>query len=362
MKRFMHSAVLHGIIGAAMVCAAAACTQRSDRELVLDDFSEAVRIAPSDSVDLEQFGIYGAYKAIPYDGWYAVHKFGGSNALDIISIQNKEKIECLRIGRGPGEVSHIGGIQEYAGDIYAFDVNLKTLYSIDIAESIAAGEQKFAESLNLRKNDKPHDFLNEPYSLFKFKDGLIATGIFQNGIWFGSIDENGNIISGIPLVDFESTKELSATERSAFQLSSYISVCPDGSRGVCAMLYCGAFSIFDISGNILHEKMRKIYYEPKVISMSGEMISPAHDGEETKGFFSAESTEDLIYLLYSGRTWNEYSDAYSECSHLLVYDWDGNPVRRYELEKTINSIYLHEGRIYGTSMHPEARIYVYNLP
>lgn len=65
MKRFMHSAVLHGIIGAAMVCAAAACTQRSDRELVLDDFSEVVRIAPSDSVDLKQFGIFTRLPSSP---------------------------------------------------------------------------------------------------------------------------------------------------------------------------------------------------------------------------------------------------------------------------------------------------------
>ena len=133
-------------------------------------------------------------------------------------------------------------------------------------------------------------------------------------------------------------------------------------RGVCAMLYCGAFSIFDISGNILHEKMRKIYYEPKVISMSGEMISPAHDGEETKGFFSAESTEDHIYLLYSGRTRETQAELDSECSHLLVYDWDGNPVRRYELEKTINSIFLKDGKIFGASKYPKARIYVYDLP
>lgn len=52
----------------------------------------------------------------------------------------------------------------------------------------------------------------------------------------------------------------------------------------------------------------------------------------------------------------------SECSHLLVYDWDGNPVRRYELEKTINSICLKDGKIYGASKYPKARVYVYNLP
>ena len=103
---------------AVTVFAVAACNGESDRAIVLNEFDEVSVLSPIDSVNLESFGIYGAYKAIPYDGWYAVHKLGGSNALDIISIQNKEKIECLRIGRGPGEVSHIGGIQEYAGNIY----------------------------------------------------------------------------------------------------------------------------------------------------------------------------------------------------------------------------------------------------
>ena len=92
------------------------------------------------------------------------------------------------------------------------------------------------------------------------------------------------------------------------------------------------------------------------------MISPAHDRSNVRGFFDVASSDDSIYLLYSGRTRETQAELDSECSHLLVYDWDGNPVRRYELEKTINSIYLHEGRIYGTSMHPASRIYVYNLP
>ena len=80
----MHSVVLHGIIGAAMVCAAAACTQRSDCELVLDDFSEVVRIAPSDSVDLEQFGIFTPSSVIPYRDWLILKLSGGTHLVDIV--------------------------------------------------------------------------------------------------------------------------------------------------------------------------------------------------------------------------------------------------------------------------------------
>ena len=45
-----------------------------------------------------------------------------------------------------------------------------------------------------------------------------------------------------------------------------------------------------------------------------------------------------------------------------IFDVNENVVRRYELEKSVSSIHLHDGRIYGTSMYPESRIYVYELP
>ena len=128
------------------------------------------------------------------------------------------------------------------------------------------------------------------------------------------------------------------------------------------MADCGTFSVFDINGDSLTERVRKIYYEPRLYSLEGKMISPAHDRSNTQAFYSAASTEENIYLLFSGKQLGDMTDPTYECSHLLVYDWDGNPIRRYELEHPITSIHLQAGRIYGVSTFPTAAYYVYELP
>ena len=361
MKRFMHSAVLHGIIGAAMVCAAAACTQRSDCELVLDDFSEVVRIAPSDSVDLEQFGIFTPSSVIPYRDWLILKLSGGTHLVDIVKPSTEEKIECFRIGRGPGEINLVMTIQAIDSLLYVFDAGKQTYYTLDIERTIEERQQVLKDEIPLNSGNGV-DVFNRPMFMYKYGSGYLSSFINGDNTWFCSLNDRFDIVTEIPLVDFRSTDELSALENSAFQLSSLFSASPGGTKGVAAMADCGTFSVFDINGDSLTERVRKIYYEPRLYSLEGKMISPAHDRSNTQAFYSAASTEENIYLLFSGKQLGDMTYPTYECNHLLVYDWDGNPVRRYELEKAINSIYLHDGRIYGSSMYPESRIYVYELP
>ena len=176
-----------------------------------------------------------------------------------------------------------------------------------------------------------------------------------------TLDKNGKIKSGIPLIEFKSTKNLTDTELSAFQLSSLISVKPDGSQGICAQVFCGAFSIFDIEGEKLNEKIRKIYYDPKFHPSDGTMISPRHDRENVEAFYGAKSTDDYIFLLYSGKAIADRSDPTYECRNLLVYDWNGNPVKRYELKNSISSIFISGDTVYGVTSVPNGAIYAYSL-
>ena len=345
----------------AAVLLTVSCGRVSDCDLVLDDFSEVVQIAPADSVDLEQFGIFIPEKVIPHDDWYIIGLFSGNNIVDIVNPETKETIHCFRKGRGPGEILNTGPIQELDGDLLIFDISRQTYYMLDVDETIKDKEQMLKGTFYMHKTSDG-GYENEPlFHTFKCNDYIIATGLFNDGTWIRLVDRRGSILDGIPLVDFESTNGFSNQQRAAFQLSSFFSANNDGRRGICAMLDCATFSIFDIEGKNLHERTRKIYYEPRLYPPQGGMISPAHDRSNTRGFFDAACTDENVWLLFSGRNREEQADLDSECRHLLVYDWDGNPVRRYELKKTVNSIFLKDGRIYGTSRYPYSRVFIYDL-
>ena len=275
--------------------------------------------------------------------------------------ETKEKIECFRRGRGPNEVMTTGHIQIYNGDLYLFDITRQILYSLDLEKTIRDKRQSIDKRISIQPNSS-ENIAERLYSVYKSENYILTTALFSDGTWFGSLNEAKGIASSIPLIDFKSTRNMSTLENSAFQLSSSFSVSPAGRQGICAMLACGAFSIFDISGNALKERLRTIYYEPKMLPSPGEQITPGSTPDNIRAFYAVQSTDEEIYLLFSGREAGGIDIPSYECSHLLVYDWDGKPIRRYELEHPITSIHLQAGRIYGVSTFPTAAYYVYELP
>ena len=349
---------------AAMTCAVATtfCSPRSDRDIVLDSFAEAIPLSCSLSTSLEQFDIFEPKNVFPFNEWLIVNNYGGDHAIDILNPSSGEKIECFRRGRGPGEVLNVGSVQLHGGILYVFDLGRQIYYALDLEASIKSRKQVLKGETRLLDDGSPVSPLNGPFILYKHGNGILATGLFSDGTWFGSLNEAKGIASSIPLIDFKSTRNMSTLENSAFQLSSSFSVSPDGRQGICAMLACGAFSIFDISGNALKERLRTIYYEPKMLPSPGEQITPGSTPDNIRAFYAVQSTDEEIYLLFSGREAGGIDIPSYECSHLLVYDWDGNPIRRYELEHPITSIHLQAGRIYGISTFPTAAYYVYELP
>ena len=111
------------------------------------------------------------------------------------------------------------------------------------------------------------------------------------------------------------------------------------------------------------EKARKIYYPPLIsASKDDRAVSPSYDPENRRGFCGVGSDNTRIYLLYSGKKSGESSSPSYQCGHLLVYDWEGNPVVHYELTAEVNSVCIEGRSIYGVSSHPSGRLYRYDMP
>ena len=73
------------------------------------------------------------------------------------------------------------------------------------------------------------------------------------------------------------------------------------------------------------------------------------------------TTATGLFLLYSGKAIADRSDPTYECRNLLVYDWNGNPVKRYELKNSISSIFISGDTVYGVTSVPNGAIYAYSL-
>ena len=357
MRSFIISISCMLLISLSVTC----CKRLSEQESVLNEFEIVTALSPVDSTCLDAFDVAMPTGIIAHDNCYIVEKSDSDNAVDIINPETKEKIECFRRGRGPNEVMTTGHIQIYNGDLYLFDITRQILYSLDLEKTIRDKRQSIDDRISIQSNFS-ENIDGRLFSVYKTENYIITAALFSDGTWYGALDNDGNIKGRVPVENFKSTEALSTLERSSLFISSRFSIRPDGKAGICTAP-CGCiFSIFDAKTDDIQEIRRRVFFEPKVSPSNVEnMISPRHSPDEVRGFCDVDSDQQYIYLLFSGKELSDFDDPSFLCNHLLVYDWDGNPVRRYELEKAIHSIYLKDGRIYGCSMHPESRIYVYEL-
>lgn len=82
--------------------------------------------------------------------------------------------------------------------------------------------------------------------------------------------------------------------------------------------------------------------------------------ESLCGFIDACATNEYIYVLYTGKHFNE---DYSSGKHVLQYDWEGEPQKYYVLDVEINSIAVDEKNklLYATTNEENARIVKYRI-
>lgn len=93
---------------------------------------------------------------------------------------------------------------------------------------------------------------------------------------------------------------------------------------------------------------QKYYHFPLFgIPEKGPVI--AHKKSETTGFLSLGYDSNMIYLLYSNSSFQEKGAETFSGNTLLTFNWNGNPIKKYVLDKYLLSIYIEKDTIWGVS-------------
>lgn len=348
------------VILAAFSFLAVSCNRTERKDPLLSEFDEVVCLEPADSVDLEKYGVLMPEWVDVYGDWFVIKKTGGENNIVLLNPISGESVGCFKTGRGPGEVINIGSVQVLGDSLYVYDVSRAEIYVLNLGASIRERRQVL-----VRTSPEPFSggALLRPFKLCRYPGGVLVAGLFDDGTWYASFDSRGEECGKVAQIEYDATEGMTSVEKSSFHLSSSFSVRPDGGKAVCAMSVGGAFSVADIGSEKTVETVRKVYYAPQLSrSEGGRAVSPSYSPENRRAFCDAASDEGSIYLLYSGKSASDGAGPQYQCSHLLVYDWEGNPVRRYELSAGLNSFCLTGTTVYGVSSYPSARLYRYELP
>ena len=129
---------------------------------------------------------------------------------------------------------------------------------------------------------------------------------------------------------------------------------PDGARVAYFYTYFKHFRIYDSNdGSLL-----------KDVSVNIEPYSKSFETETDSRLMAYKrpsATQNYIYAICSNRT---VGDTGSLTDELQVWDWDGNPVASYTLDKRVSLYDVSEkyGKLYATTGYVEDSIYVFDLP
>ena len=254
--------------------------------------------------------------------------------LKIVDLKKSKTRNFAKKGRGPNEIISqlcYFSIDYVNRELYVTDNNKYHIYKID---SLLKGVDTPISSFHFKP--KEGTFLSNTYC----NGELIIGNMFKNR--FGLYDINNNIC--VKKYDYE----VGPIVNQGFFYNH-----PSKKKVAFFQANNASLAILtpNETGNSIFIK-ETVWWRKKIKPMSSASIKTAiPDGEQKIGFVAASVSKKYIYELYSGKLLdkNNFTDAFLT-NKVYVFDWKGNPVKKYQLDKEVRSIAVDESNntLYGT--------------
>lgn len=276
----------------------------------------------------------------------------------IISIKSGKLKKRFGIkGEGPGEVLHPINISRNENGILLYSRPLRSV-------------------VKYSWHDLQTESTQNPVSLMKFKNSIdkVVSLTDTTYIGIGPFDGNSRYIQvegegdDANFLEFRYPKNSSnlPNELNYLAFQANLSLKPDKSHFIAASIFSEQFEVFAIKDNRVTDKI----YEFNNVNISwndrsqGEFKQIEFLDDHETGFINVTTTDKYIYLLYAGRSKGEFKDKAFQSNTVLVYEWDGTPVIRYELDEDIYNLSVNSNNslMCGLIRGRDPDIILYPLP
>ena len=202
-------------------------------------------------------------------------------------------------------------------------------------------------------------------NVLNMNNHYISTGLFKEGM-FAIWNNNGfsNYVYKYPEDNFGDDKML--YKAMAYQGKIVVN------NKLDRLLFCSSkFSYFELF-QLVNERLESIKKEYrgkyKYDISNDENFVFAHPLEDNvEGFIDAYSTDEYIYMLYSGRSIEDPGISTHEqaclSNQILVYDWKGNLIIRYTTDVDLKHICVSDNgkTIYAIAYNPNPVLVYFQL-
>lgn len=274
----------------------------------------------------------------------------------IFNVKTGEIIcQSISKGKGPGEILKPNLLNEYNDLMFTtYDANRKEL----IYCSYNGLCQRDPNSLKYYK-------LNfNIFRAYPVNDSLvICTGIFDEGQFILINIHSKKIIATQDYPSIDKLKDFNNVTKGLI-LQGEIVLRPGHAEFVKVSNGAGVLEIGNILDNRIKNYLTKVYFISK-FEIRGN--APVYSKESNFAFHSLVGTRKYFYVIYSGNSMAEKGSEFTAGRNLLVYNWEGEPVINFQLDRAIKRMTLDKTRkiIYGYCTNPttgEPEFVTYHLP
>ena len=336
------------LVSAAMLLAAVvSCTSKYADDPYLRDLKIGEQtLSPVDSSDLDMYAYWQPRDVVAAGGgWFVISSSNNDHHLLFVNPESGDHFYAIRRGRGPGEIVSGSNLHKFGEAVRYYDFTRTKCIELDIEKSIAARAAVCDTVGDFSKGNRL------VYLTSCGKDKFVSGCLADENYWYALYDRQGKFLSGVEAIEGLSKDRDSALSA---MLSTQYSASPDGRHLCVTNLSTPTISFASVSGDRLQEAKR--------IQSTFDAEKQAH-GRTAKGYFNGVAADDnYVYILYSGRRIADREVPSNECSHLLVYDWDGNIKHHYVLPRPVCSISLTDDGFYAVSTWPTGKLLRFVLP
>lgn len=276
--------------------------------------------------------------------------------ISVVDPHTGRRSDLIPRGTNPGEaiyLSSLGALNDT--EAYAFDFNENTLFRFNAEKALT--------DTTYRPEQWKLPPANRHLTVAVTDSFLIATGFYDEGRYLYYPMTGSNYRYQLSYPGFPSQPDIRPKTKQILYASSVIRIRPDGKAFACTDMRCGILDICRIEdGNIRRTKEIAFYY-PKVYIDEDGKAPVAYSNNNRYGFADLQAADRYIYVLYSGRKYRDDRQKMYECPHVLVFDWEGNPVKSYTLDVPLTCIYYDnaENALYGIGFSAEPVLVRYTL-
>ncbi len=304
---------------------------------------------PAKQLQAQEFGI-GEYLLSPFrakiiDSILIISDYGGNPLLMAYDLRKKEMIKKFGTkGRGPGEFLSAWNltIGKTNNSFSVYDPILKKMAQYNLLDRIPT----FKNEIQLNNEDFfiYADWMTNDkiaYTSFSPKGRLVIYNVPQKELSFIANSTPPNE-TGVP----------KSVHSHAYHAT--VETTASGDKIAICSRYADQIELYKQNGDKIATVVGPEGYTPiySVVDANGSP-SMAETGKTKLAFLDIACTDEFVYVLYSGKNHEDYPGLLIEHGETVyVFDWEGNPVKKYKLDKGITSMGLSEDQsfIYGTSM------------